>query len=392
MRKQVSLKAALEAEYAQRFAAEQRLELAIEAGGLGIWHWDVPAGKLEFNERWAKMLGYQLSDIPTSRDEWMSLVHPEDKAKMENLSFDLIKGDTTSNTASYRLRTAAGGWKWVLSFRKVVSHDENGKGKHITGIHLDIDSIKSKENELNEVSKEVVKKNIELEKFAYITSHNLRAPVVNLKSLTDIYEEEDLDEATRKDIFSKIRESVTRLDSTLNDLIEIVSNKGGEKIRFQTLEFETELKSVMASIEKQIAEANAEINFNFSEIETVHFSKRYLQSILLNLLTNAIKYRSKDRLLKINIKSYPHKDFIYLEFSDNGIGIDLDKFGNKIFGLYQRFHQDRDGKGLGLYLIKSQLEAMDGKIKVESKVGEGTTFKVLFYRPSYTKDQNSVIN
>jgi signal transduction histidine kinase len=85
--------------------------------------------------------------------------------------------------------------------------------------------------------------------------------------------------------------------------------------------------------------------------------------------------------LEIRLKSYPHKDFIYLNFSDNGIGIDLEKYSQKIFGLYQRFHLDRDGKGMGLYIIKSQIEALDGKIKVESEVDKGTTFKILFHNP-----------
>jgi signal transduction histidine kinase len=114
-------------------------------------------------------------------------------------------------------------------------------------------------------------------------------------------------------------------------------------------------------------------------VENINFPKRYLTSILLNLLTNAIKYRSPQRSLIITIKTHIHKDYTILSFSDNGIGIDMQKFGHKVFGLYQRFHNNIDGKGLGLYIIKSQVDAMDGKVEVESAENEGTTFRIYFY-------------
>lgn len=383
LQKQVTLKtSALRAENKQRFEAEQRLDLAIKAAGLGLWEWDVPKGEIRLDEKGASLLGYTQQDAPLNIEDWINRSHPEDKERVALLSDELIHNDNNSNSVSYRIKTALGSWKWLLSFRRVITRDEKGNAERITGMFLDIDSIKNRENELNEISKELVKKNNELEKFAYITSHNLRAPVVNLKSLTEIYTDGEMDEAVAADIFSKIKQSVNRLDSTLNDLIEIVSSKEGETINLESLNLESELKYVMSTIEKQLTESGAQVHYDFAEARAVNFSRRYLHSIFLNLLTNAIKYRSMERPLAINMKSYPHKGFIYFVFEDNGIGIDMDKFKNKIFGLYQRFNPEREGKGLGLYIIKSQIEALDGKISVASELGKSTTFKILFYDPS----------
>lgn len=200
----------------------------------------------------------------------------------------------------------------------------------------------------------------------------------------------DLPEELEAEINSKIRQSVKQLDNTLNDLVEIVSSKSGEQITSESLNLNIQLDQIMASIENQIQSSEAVIETDFSEVEHVNFPKRYLTSILLNLLTNAIKYRSPERPLIISVKTHIDKDYTVLSFSDNGIGINMQKFGHKVFGLYQRFHNNIDGKGLGLYIIKSQVEAMDGKIQVESTENEGTTFRISFYDPHHQPAELSV--
>jgi len=164
----------------------------------------------------------------------------------------------------------------------------------------------------------------------------------------------------------------------LNDLVEIVASQSGKSAKSEDLDLQTELNIVIKSIENQIKSSGAKIEVNFAKDLKIHFPRHYLHSILLNLFTNAIKYKSKDRNLVISLKTREGKDFTQLFFSDNGIGINLDKYGNKIFGLYQRFHSNIEGKGLGLYIIKSQIEAMDGKIEVDSLPDVGTTFCIYF--------------
>ncbi len=357
--------------------AEQRLELAIEVAGLGIWEWDLETNKTTYDDRWIQSLGYERAQFLTDL-VWMDIVHPDDEASVREILRGLVEGKALYNSLAYRIKTAAGHWKWVLSFCKIIKFHENGKAHKIIGTHLDIDFIKGKEIELQDITRELRKTNTELEKFAYITSHNLRAPVVNLMSLTDMQAQEALSEELNQEITQKIHYCVKQLDSTLNDLIEIVATKSGNHVNKEHMDLQTELDVILRSIEKQVTESGARIETNFSEIKSVYFPKRFLHSILLNLLTNAIKYRSDKRKLVISINTHVKKDHTILYFSDNGLGMNMNKFGSKIFGLYQRFHSKIDGKGLGLYIIKSQIESMDGKIEVQSAPDVGTTFKISF--------------
>jgi signal transduction histidine kinase len=140
----------------------------------------------------------------------------------------------------------------------------------------------------------------------------------------------------------------------------------------------TTIDNVLKQLSIAVDDNTVKINYEFSNAPFVLFTPAYLESILLNLFTNAIKYQSPKRKLKIDIVSSNVDDFVILKFKDNGIGIDTEKYKDKLFKLYQRFHDNPDGKGLGLYLVKSQLEALGGSISIESKVDKGTTFIIKF--------------
>ncbi|MFA5244443.1 MAG: ABC transporter substrate-binding protein [Pedobacter sp.] len=364
----------LEQEINNRTEAEQRLELAIEAAGLGVWDRNLDTNEIQFDEERFRNIGCD-PELFADHDDWLNNIHPDDQPSIRESVVAFRSGKSDYSNLTYRIKTKQGYWKWILSFSKIF-HTETGR--HVAGIILDIDVIKSKETELEKLTKALTKTNKELEKFAYITSHNLRAPVVNLLSLTEMQKEENLPDDLRKEVGEKIYESVIRLDSTLNDLVEIVASKASENAKSEKLDFQKELDQVLSSIEKQIKDSEARIDTDFSECDSVMYPKRYLDSILLNLLTNAIKYRSPERRLIISLKTSVNNNYVMLHFSDNGVGIDMERFGKKIFGLYQRFHTKIEGRGLGLYLVKSQIEAMDGKIGVESTLNIGTTFSIYF--------------
>ncbi len=135
---------------------------------------------------------------------------------------------------------------------------------------------------------------------------------------------------------------------------------------------------MVTSVKNTVESLHAEINVNFDDSEDVEFNRSYLESILLNLLTNAIKYSSPNRQPAINVYTKKEKDNTKLYFSDNGLGIDLKRHKDKIFGLYQRFHDHADSKGLGLYMVNSQIRVMGGEIEVVSEIDKGTTFILTF--------------
>lgn len=242
------------------------------------------------------------------------------------------------------------------------------------------DEIKQRrknEASLVKVSKELQLSNNDLQQFAYLTSHNLRAPATNINTLIQLINRQGLSEKNA-DYLQKLELTSKNLTEMLDDLNEILSVRKEEQQNLEILSFETILEKVTQSISENILEHGLIIKTDFSKAPQVMGSSKILYNTLLNLLTNAVKYRKPGEVPDVYIRTDETNEYVILSVTDKGIGIDLQKHGDKIFKLYQRFHNNADSKGLGLYLIKSQLEKMDGKIIVDSEQGKGTTFKVYF--------------
>ncbi len=356
--------------------SEERLELALQAARLGIWDSYLKTGYVYRNDIWAQMLGYKPYEITPDYEGWRKLVHPEDLERVNESIQKHMIGDTLYDNYEHRLITSKGEWKWILSLSKIVAKDENNKPTRLIGIHIDIDDIKKKEIQLKHITEELMITNRELEKFAYITSHNLRAPVVNIVSLLKMIDKQNIKDENSLNIFDKIATSVERLESTLNDLIEVVSAKKLTLAEKTTVYISEVTKNVLSNLETQLIKVDAEVNLNFNAADRILYIRNVLESIIQNLITNAIKYRSLDRRLRIEISTTEDPGYVYLRVKDNGQGFDSEKYGEKIFRLYERLHHSIEGKGLGLYLVKSQVEALNGKIEVSSIKNEGTIFVI----------------
>ena len=234
----------------------------------------------------------------------------------------------------------------------------------------------AKEN-LEILAEKLSGQNKQLANFAHITSHNLRSPVGNLNTLLSLYNDSDDDEEKTL-LFEKFGIVIGHLTSTLNSLIEALLIKEKSITNLENIEFESVFKKIKEIVTAQIMETKTEIKADFSLAPNLLYNNEYLESILLNLLTNAIKYRSPERTAKIEIKTYLEEEKTVLTFSDNGLGINLNRHKDKLFGLHKTFHRNSDAKGVGLYLTKTQIESMGGTISAESEVDKGTTFKIVF--------------
>jgi PAS domain S-box-containing protein len=230
--------------------------------------------------------------------------------------------------------------------------------------------------QLEEFNKHLENKNRQLSSFAHIASHNLRAPVSNLISLQAFYKEStDLEDKAM--LFSKIEIVIDLLNETLNELIESVKIRGNKGITHDPIIFDTIFDKILAMLDSQILDSNATITSNFSEATNIDYPKLYMESIMLNLLSNSIRYRSPTRIPTIHFWTEVNTNEIILMARDNGLGIDLKKNGKKLFGLSNTFHRHPDSKGVGLFMTKTQIEAVGGSITVESEVDKGTTFKII---------------
>lgn len=223
----------------------------------------------------------------------------------------------------------------------------------------------------------LINKTKQLEDFAYITSHNLRSPVSNLTSLLNFYKTEKTKEG-KELLFNKFELTVDKLRDTLNNLMEVLIIQQGTNNVKSSINFFSIYNKVISNLEFYINECKADIIADFSEAPVIEYSKIYLESIIQNLLSNALKYSSPERKPIIFIKTSIVDGRIRLTVKDNGLGIDLKKYGSKIFGLNQIFHKHPDAKGIGLFITKAQVDSMGGQIFVESEVDKGTTFTIIF--------------
>ena len=266
---------------------------------------------------------------------------------------------------------------WVrLSFIPVynIEHELS----HWISIQRDVTEEKKLEKEKEILIRELIINNKDLKQFSYITSHNLRAPLSNLTGLLSLIEDIAIEDEELKEILTGFKISTHLLNETISDLAKVITIKDGPSSQIESLSIRELFKNILNHVNYQLETINPLLNIDFGEVVTIDTNKVYFESILLNLLTNALKYRRKDKVLVIDISIKQTDDAVVIDFEDNGIGIDLDRNKDKIFGLYQRFHNYPDSKGLGLYLVKSQIETMGGTIAIKSEVGKGTAYVLTF--------------
>ena len=266
---------------------------------------------------------------------------------------------------------------WVR-FSMVPIYNIENELSHWISIQRDVSEEKKQEKEKEQLIRELTLNNKDLKQFSYITSHNLRAPLSNLIGLLNLIEDIPIENHELKEILNGFNKSTHLLNDTINDLVKVIIIKDNPSIQKESVPLNEIFENIFSQLSFQVELHKPIIKLHFEEVCVLDINKAYLESILMNLLTNALKYRSENRKLKITITAHKTDDTVYLIFKDNGIGIDLERNRDKVFGLYQRFHNYPDSKGLGLYLVKSQVETMGGTITIESEVNKGTTFTLTF--------------
>lgn len=245
------------------------------------------------------------------------------------------------------------------------------------GIATDISEIKEAQEKLANTIDIVSEQNTRLFNFAHIVSHNLRSHTGNLSLLLQLYNDAE-DEEERADLVRHLQSVSDNLNETISHLNEVVSIQTNINQQRKHINLEEYIDKTMETLSGDINHTGAQVIKDIPAGTTINYNEAYLQSILLNFLSNAIKYRSKDRQPRIKISYYTHESKQVLEIADNGCGIDLERHGNKLFGMYKTFHGNDDAKGIGLFITKNQVEALGGQIEVESEPGTGTTFKIHF--------------
>jgi PAS domain S-box-containing protein len=255
----------------------------------------------------------------------------------------------------------------------IIDITERKKAEHL--LNLEKRKLQESNQELIGLNHQLANQTSQLQEFAYISSHNLRSPAGNIRALLDFYNTDASSDNLRL-FLEKLDIVSTDLMDTINELALVVKIKNELAPELGNLSLAKLVDKAADSLSEQIKSKKAVITINFDNVHEIQASKTYMDSIFLNLISNALKYSNDDVIPALSISSGVIKDQVVLEFKDNGLGIDLNKFGSKIFGLRKTFHRNKDSNGVGLFITKAQVEAMKGTITVKSTPNVGSTFTI----------------
>lgn len=264
----------------------------------------------------------------------------------------------------------------VLS-SKIPMRDDKGIVTGIIGFSLDISDLKNKEEELRNLINVTSSQNKKLVDFAHIVSHNLRSHAANFSMLLEFLVSENK-ESKKKKIIDMLITASDGLLETLDNLNDVVAISTTTTLDKKPVLLKEAIHSVVNDLTKWLQSNKALVINEVADDIKIKVVPHYLENILKNFITNGVKYKEPSRDPIIKLKAEVEQNRLVLTIEDNGVGIDLKKNGDKLFGMYKTFHQNEDARGIGLYITKNQIEAMKGQVKVQSKVGAGTTFKIYF--------------
>lgn len=357
--------------------AEQRFHLVAEniSDGILVFNEDkriiyVSASfGTQFHLTPERLLGSDINDI-------LAFIYPDDRQRIYDYVMKHLQQQEEHFQYEYRIIAADGNLLWREDSTSVI-YDANGNLHRAYVIARDITRRKQMEEELRSSLDLLTSQNHRLTSFTHIVSHNLRSHVSNILGLLSLTGPE-AGPGEVEEVMKLLKTPAQKLDETLHHLNEIVSIQSNMRRKQSKVELrphiEKNLDIIRGSLESSYAKVEVSVPGGF----WVSCIPSYLDNILLNLFTNAVKYRDPERRLYLRIDASETSEFHCISVTDNGLGIDLERYKNRLFGMYKTFHDNPDARGIGLFITKNQVEAMGGYIEVSSRTGEnsGSSFSV----------------
>jgi PAS domain S-box-containing protein len=340
---------------------------------LGNWSTDFATGKGIWSEEACRIYGIDTAENVQTNKNWLSFVHPDDLQGVLD-SIRETKETLSNPTLYYRIVLKNGTMKHIQSKSK-FEFNSQGQPTGMYGIIMDITERKQTEDEREKMIVNIVEHSKKLEQFTFIVSHNLRSPVAHILGLanvmkTSITEEDRL--RSQEYLFTATRQ----LDEIMQDLNMILQLRSSDGDYDEVIKLESLVDGIMKGLGNFPEKDSVQVITDFTAVKEITAIKSYMYSIFLNLISNSIKYRKPESPSIIHIRTSLQKNRVIISFRDNGIGINLAKHSGDIFGLYKRFHFHVKGKGLGLFMVRTQVESLGGTIRIDSMEGEGTGFTI----------------
>lgn len=365
------------AQLSYRESATQ-LKRAVTASKVGSWEYNLNNGETVWDEMCYELHGLdKKTAIENPYRIWKKAIHPDDFEAVKNELLLYYKG-IGLGTIEYRVILPN---KTIRYIKATVTflNESNNKYYKAIGIAQDVTKEKTSEKQLKEFANLTGEQNNSLTNFAHMVSHDLRSHSTNLSVLTSLLIDKKYSESEKSEILEMLKKATESLNSTVCNLNEVVQSNSQEiKGKLVSVNLLQAITTVQNNIGVIFKEKKAICVLDISSDHKVTVVPAYLDSILLNLFTNSLKYCSLIKSPIIQITTVKEKDTLVMTFADNGKGIDIIKHGKTIFGMNKTFHRNKDARGVGLYITKNQIEAMGGFISVESEVNIGTTFTITF--------------
>jgi PAS domain S-box-containing protein len=355
--------------------SNRRYQYVSRATSDAIWDWDLNKGTLYWGDNFETIFGYKIAEINPGIESWTEHIFEEDLDRITQSINAALEGSGTNWKEEYRYRRADGSLADVVD-RGFVIRDKSEKAVRMVGAMHDISERKRALKEMKRITDDLYKHNRELHEFGYIVSHNLRSPVANIMGLANLLEIEKDDPDTVSYCTTNLKIAITRLDEVILDLSKILSaTDSSEELVAEEVDLAETIRNIETDLADKIGRSEARIVVTPGTF-LILSHKAYIYSIFFNLISNAIKYRSDNNpVIRVNVE---HQDqMVQIVIADNGIGIDMERHGEDVFKPYKRFHTNVEGKGLGMFLVKSHIDALGGSISLSSTPREGTTFTIL---------------
>ncbi len=338
-----------------------------------VWECDATTYNFGFiSDKVTNILGYTPEEWVNDPHFWSNHIYPEDKEWVQ--SYCKIKvNENLDHDFEYRMIAKDGKIVWLRDIVNIIY--DHGKPNMLRGIMIDITHSKEAENELNTSFEIVSEQNKRLLNFSYIVSHNLRSHTSNIASIVSFLENTDSQEE-KNEMLQLLKTVSNSLNETMLHLNEVINIRTNISLVLVPLNLNEYISTALNVLTEQISKNDISILSHVPLDTIINYNPAYLESILYNIISNSIRYRHPDRTAIIKISYHIENNLKFLEISDNGIGIDLIKNADKLFGMYKTFTTNSESKGIGLFITKNQIDAMGGTITVESEPNIGTTFKI----------------
>jgi len=340
-----------------------------------VWEGNLNTNTITYvNKKAEEITGYTTEEWLSDPDFWSKRIHPEDREKTVNHNNEKSQ-NSQQYDFEYRFIAKNGEIIWIRDMVNVIH--ENGKPVSLKGIMIDITNRKQSEKELSDSFELVTEQNKRLLNFSYIVSHNLRSHTSNIQAISHLIENVD-DEEERIEMIEMLQKVSGALNDSMNNLNAVINIQTDVNLLRIDLNLKQNIDKIVNILSEQITAKKAQIYNNVDPEILVFYNPAYLESVLLNFISNALKYSHAERTPIIKLDSEIQDGKTILKISDNGMGIDLLKYESKLFGMYKTFHENPDSKGIGLFITKNQIDAMGGTVKAESEPNVGTTFIISF--------------